>query len=407
MNSTNTAPEIVATLKAEFVNEFEFTPRREKVRRFSDETQITHPYTREYEAKVSVKVGNAVKELTFRENEYYKSSYRDEAGEYHSGVTYKYLGLKENTHPFQELENAGIAVDYSEVLFQYVKLVEEAKYRETLIERYNTWENIRRAKKRLAESWIHNFEATIRADRNKRIQAAVQLTTFAPSTDYNKKHHINITYKGVTVPIHIVDGSFAFNNEKYEWGFKPYMENSDNKVELADDKLRRAKREGTLFLKAIEAIDIREANVAYRNKQREEEIAHNKKVGKILRKAAGVPVMFKEEQEWSRRDDRSYRVARYHVLVESNESSYDVAEKIEIKYSSYNDGQFTVKGLTLREDQFKKVLDILIDGRKVFTKEEYEKAKAELEAKREAERIKREKEWEEEQKKRIAEENKN
>ena len=348
-----------------------------------------------------------MKELIFEEVDHYISSYRDEAGEYHSSRSYKYLGLKENTHPFAWLENAGIAVDYSEILFQYVKLVEEAKYRETLIERAAKWENIRNAKKRLAESWIHNFEATIRADRNKRIQAAVKLTTFAPSTNYNEKHHINITYKGITVPIHIVDGSYAFNNEKYEYGMKPYMNESDNRVELEDGKLRRAKREGTLFLKAIEAIEIREANVAYKNKQREETVARNKEVGKILRKAAGVPVMFKEEREYSRHSDSSYLTPKYYILVESDESSYDVAESIAIKYSSYDDGQFTIKGLSLREDQFKKVLDVLIDGRKVFTKDEYEKAKAALDAKRKAEEEKRQKEWEEERKKRIAEENKN
>jgi len=49
---------IVTTLKAEKINEFEFIPREERVNRFSQETTIIHPYKSDYKAKVAVKVGN-------------------------------------------------------------------------------------------------------------------------------------------------------------------------------------------------------------------------------------------------------------------------------------------------------------------------------------------------------------
>ena len=65
MEEMNKNSEIIATLKAEFVNEFEFTPTFKRTGyRFSRETnEIEHPYTSYYEAKVSVKVGNTVGQI--------------------------------------------------------------------------------------------------------------------------------------------------------------------------------------------------------------------------------------------------------------------------------------------------------------------------------------------------------
>ena len=406
MTQTENTP--IATLKVEFVNEFEFVPNMERKTRFSDEKVITHPYTSNYEAKVAVKVGNAVKELTFKKNHHYTSSRTLEDGRYVSGQSFDFFGIDENTHPFEELEKAGLHVDYSEAQYQYEKLVAEAKYREVLIKRYNNWKQIRSAKAALANSWIHGFEATIRADKNKRIQAAVLNTTFAVSTKWNEKHVAKITYKGVKVLIHKIDGSFCFNNEKYGYDMNPTDAETGQNVELDEGKLRRAKREGTLFLKAIEAIDYRNERMAMLKKQREETESKNQKVHRILKEVTGLPVLFKEEREYSRQRgiNDSWLKAKYFLLIKSDESSYDVAKSLELGYSTYEGGQFTLKGMTLNQDKFKRILDIFLEGREVFTKEEYTKAKAELDAKRKKEEEERQARWDKERKEREAAEKK-
>lgn len=365
----------IATLKAEFVNEFEFIPSKERKSRFSDEMVITHPYTSNYKAKVAVKVGNAVKELLFCKNHHYTSSHTTKDGTYISGQSYDYLGLVDSSHPFKELEEAGLFVDYLNVLIQYQDLVEEAKYRETLIKRHKNWQNIRKAKASLANSWIHSFEAIIKADKNKKIVEAVKETTFAPSTNYKEKHNVKITYKGVVVPIHKVDGSFAFNNEKYEYGMDPADVITKNKADLEEGKLRRAKREGTLFLKAIEAIDYRNERMANNNKARRNEIKEREEYRLKLEEVGGYPVIMEEERKYSRdrHSNYSWLEANYFLLLEQPENYYTSQfKKISVSISKhYKTGEYEygVRSLVgLRPDQFKTILDVLVDGREILPK---------------------------------------
>src|SRR6056297_3297865 len=115
----------VATLKAEMVTEFTFTPLKRTPRyRNSDTGEILAPYREDYEAKVGVKVGNSVKELTFRVHTHYMKSYNDSEGRFRTREDIEWLGIDERTHPFEELENAGVLIDYMDVLVQYQKDVE-------------------------------------------------------------------------------------------------------------------------------------------------------------------------------------------------------------------------------------------------------------------------------------------
>lgn len=361
----------IATLKPELVNEFEFTPRRERIKRFSEETHITHPYTSDYEAIVAVKIGNTVKELKFNLNSHYVNSYHKADGTYVKGESFEWLGLDKSTNPFEELENVGIVVNYLHILIQYQDMVKNAKYREALMKRYEAWVNIRKAKKSLIDSWIHKFEATIKSDNNKKIKEAVKETTFVPSTKYGSKHHINITYKGITVPIHMVDGSFAFNNSQYEWAMNLTAIDKEKKsVKIADDKLRKAKREGTLFLKAIEAIDEYFAIIESEKKRKEKKVSETEKRKDFLSKTLEYPVIVIEERKYSRerRSDHSWMEQKYFLLLEQPKDRWESGKRINISYNDYIN-HFSVNGLNdLREDQFKSIVEILIDGRKPLKK---------------------------------------
>lgn len=371
MENTNQKP--VVTLKAEFVNEFEFTPRSERVGRFSDETKIVHPYQSNYEAKVAVKIGNAVKNLIFKENDHYVPSFYREDGTYVSGTSFMFLGLTEKSNPFEELENAGIAVDYFHIQLQYQKMVKEAKYQETLIRRYEIWVNIRKAKKSLKDSWIHKFEGTIKADNNKNIKAALKLTTFGISKKYDGKHNIKVTYKDITVPIHMIDGSFAFNNEQYEYNMDPFItnENGEKKnVKIANNRLRKAKKEGTLFLKAIEAIDVYLNDIDYKKNARKEELSETEEKRTYLEKVLGHKVCVTEERKYSRdrHSNHSWLEKNYFLLMEQPKDRWEKGTRISINYYDHYK-TFGIKGLdNLNEKQFKSIVEILIDGRKVLPK---------------------------------------
>lgn len=364
---------IIATLKAEFVNEFEFVPEKQKVSRFSDEMKVIAPYTSDFKATVAVKIGNAVKNLTFKENNKYISSQYLEDGTRKPSLDVYWLGIDKNTNPFEDLENMGIAVDYLEVLMQYQKLVEEAKHRKLLMERYEKWERIREAKKSLKESWIHDFEGIIKADKNKNIKAAVKETEFIPSKEWNKKHYVTIKYRGVAVPIHKIAGSFCFNNEKYEYDMKPFDVKTGNSAEISEGKLKRAKREGTLFLKAIEAIDERNAIIKSRIERRKNQVKETEEKRLFLEKVCGHHVHMEEKTEYPRRNShrtQPYMFQTFWLITEQPESKYSSFKGIKIDYSDYNEKiRFSINGkFDLREDQFKKIIEILLDGRKPFTK---------------------------------------
>lgn len=361
---------IVATLKAEIINEFEFIPKEEIVNRFSNETIITHPYKSHYEAKVAVKVGNAVKNLFFSEKTKYISGFTNENGEFKPGFDVNHIEVIDetgSTQIFEELENAGIRVDYMDVLMQYKQLLEKAKYHEKLLKRWNEWEKIREGKKKLKNSWIHDFENVLKSDKNKKIQSLLNEVTFEPSTKYNKKHYVNLIYKGVVVPIHKIAGSFVFNNEKYEYELKPYEKETRNRVELEEDKLRRAKREGTIFLKAIEAIEIREKQIEYRKNKRIKELKELKDTKEHFEKVLGFPVHVEETLERSSYSNNSYKVHKYWLITKQPERKYASFEGIRLgKYEKDGVYTYSINGtFKLDEDKFKRIIRILLEGKKV------------------------------------------
>lgn len=389
MTEVNTMP--IVTLKAEIVTEFVFTPAY-KVSRYRVNTEeIEAPYRKDFEAKVGVRVGNTVKELTFRTHTKYMDSYRDENGNWCSRDNIEYQDIDDRS-AFAELEAAGIAIDYIDVLVQYQKAVEVAKYRMSLHTRYKNWERIRGLKKDYAASWIHGVKAELDADKNKRIQAALLETVFEKTTLESYLSHpsdsVRLTYKGVTGFIHREggsDGSYYFDGEStYKFPEDWNGESSYNhRFKISDGKKRRAKRIGTLYLKFVEEVDYEltaRENRANRLKSEAEKRAEKKA---RLSEITGYPVIILKSEK-SRRDHRghyvgSYDEYTYFILIGQPESKYSsptgFAIDEDIK-TEYKDGknveigrEYSIRNLRgLSKEQFKSILDILMEGKVALTK---------------------------------------
>ncbi len=84
----------LVTLTAEMVNELEFVPNVFNGNHTNGYKKITRPFDpRDFEAKVSVKVGNAVDSIKLRKFDKYVGSNTDKNGRYVCGHHRKYLGI--------------------------------------------------------------------------------------------------------------------------------------------------------------------------------------------------------------------------------------------------------------------------------------------------------------------------
>ena len=377
----------VATLKAEMVTEFTFTPLKRTPRyRNSDTGEILAPYREDYEAKVGVKVGNSVKELTFRVHTHYMKSYNDSEGRFRTREDIEWLGIDERTHPFEELENAGVLIDYMDVLVQYQKDVEVARHRMILHKRFQKWEQIREQKRKYTESWMHTAEADLKADKNKKIQAALTHSKFTTKSleTYLKtgRASVCVEYKGVTAWIYMESGSYMFDGDS---SFK-FPEDWDGKnshchiFTIADGKTRRAKRLGTLYLKLVEEIDFEISSREARANQRKTEAQKREETRKTLETITGhkVLVIRIEKPKYSYGHNSGYEgtytVYNYKIVTEQPKYSHsdvkglNLHEKVE---TEYKDGiykevgkTYSVNGLNgLSPEQLKKIVDIAMEGK--------------------------------------------
>jgi hypothetical protein len=175
-----------------------------------------------------------------------------------------------------------------------------------------------------------------------------------------------VTYKGYTSTIQLENGSYTFSNARNSIGNTAY---------ITDHKTRRAKREGTIYFKFLEAVDIYVANAEYKKKKREEEVSETEQTRLRLEEVAGYPVYMKEETEYSRggrRTNHSWKSQKYYLITGQPDSYYGSFKGIQISESitGYEEEgyktSYGVKGCNnLRVEQFKAILDILVDGRHI------------------------------------------
>ena len=378
----------LVTLKAEFVNEIEFEQEFERIRAYSSETKVVHPYVSEYKATVSVKVGNTVKQITLGENhEYISSEGRYGDDDYKESYYKDYIGLHyREINPFQSIIDAGIEIDFSDIFVQYEIMLKEAKRHEMVIKRAKNINRIRARKAEYQNSWPIVFKSIIEKDKNKKIQDAFPKTKFKPISEKNfvvenDSLSLKLIYRGFDTGIWIEGGSYVFQ-DAYEVPKDAKREYTHHR-QITNGKRRKAKREGTTFLRFTEAVD---NYIARRESQLDEDTKarlKRKEEKEYLEKVSGYPVTILVEDK-SRYDYRriyqgSYKVFTYKIVEKKTTSKYDTKyEGITIDFIAdfeWKDGEhvevpgtrtFSIKNLDkLSKEQFKQILDILLKGKEL------------------------------------------
>ena len=358
--------EIVATLKAQSVNAYEFTKPRGY--------RSNDLYESDFDAEVMVKVGNAVKDIKLRIHRDYVSS----TGEYNTPTYvdshYTPYAPQVYRNSFSELKEAGIEIDFSDVLAEYqaevwiakatqkkAKATRKAKAKAERREGYHT-------------SWPFKFVEVIAKDPNKKIKAANFRLSTPGKFDFihRGESFVQVTYKGIVGYISREDGRYIFKDgrgtEKNERG---YFET----FAVTDGKVRRAKREGTTLLKFLEAVDeyfaIREARKTRAQKQKEARAEFKKK----LEKLAGYPVVefmetrYRKNNRGMNQYDQEYKEYSYKIVTKQPDSHYGSAEGLKISENTYNGETYSINGLGgLSKKEFKAILTILLENKEVFAK---------------------------------------
>lgn len=380
---------IVATLIAEFVNELTFIP--ETNRRFRQD-EITAPYQSDYEAEVAVKIGNTVKEIKLHiHKEYHSSEGEWQTPEYKESWTELIPKLTRGSMAqFDGMTEAGVDIDFSDIISQYTAMVEEAKKHEEQIKKDKLVALDKDRRKKYKTSWPVTLQNTIDIDRNKTIIAERENLTITPVTEdeyaENGWYWAKIAYKGFQTKLEICDG-------KYEWQGahedKGVINEEGKKVmdyaRLNDNKKKRAAHPAVAIRKYLEEVNEYISNREYRkNRSNKEYLARRKEV-KMLEKACGFPVATNSERKYSRdhrgrSNNSSWMVYTYLVVTKLSDSGYSSNSGITINTESekeYKDGEYnevpntrtyTIGGFrNLDLEQFKGILTLLLKGKKVIT----------------------------------------
>jgi hypothetical protein len=374
----------VATIKAEFENEISFIPKTNRFNSIS-----TWPYTSDYRAQVTLRVGNLVKEVILEVNEeWFPSSGKFGTDNYVDSHYEKSIGFPTHENYFKTLEEAGLEIDFSDIFKQYEKMIEEAKMHEKVLKRAIEWKKIREKKEKYDNAWIHGIESELKADKNKHIRKALEKTTFKPLDkrrfiSYDTSLNIAVTYNGFTGYFFKENDSFSFyGHSVYELPEGVEVENKYTyKREIAEGKTRKAKRIGTLFLKFVNEVDSYISTREYKKNKQNKAEEERKAKKELLKKVSGFPIQLYKENKYRHSFNRrgpgeSYIVYNYYIITDQPEYSFSdpTGFKIntEIK-TEYKDGEHieipgsrtfsinTIFGLS--EKQFKSIIDILMEGK--------------------------------------------
>jgi len=347
---------VIATLKAEKVNDFEF---EKPTSRYSKNKL----YTDKFDAEISVKVGNAVKDISLRiDRDYISSVGTYDTPEYVEGYDTPYAP-EISSNGLKELKETGIEIDFSDILKEYQELVWKAKDEIKANKAKSKREGKALRREQYPTSWPMDFIVSIDKDPNKRIKVAdfelkpVGLKQFV----HNDKSFVQVFYKGVI-------GHITKEDDRYIWRNAVSVDKNENdyrdQINLSGDKVKRAKREGTSLLKFLDAVDEYFAiKKARKTRAQNEETARNEKRN-ILQDASGLKVEISKESKskhkWNGRYDGSYTY--YTYVISLNGTYFSVGteqfdteqygEKTRRTYSIRNFSKLTLK-------QFKGIIEIL------------------------------------------------
>lgn len=334
----------IVKLKAEKVGDFKFTPERSG-----------KPHTSDFEAVVNVKVGESEMEINVHQGREYHSSvgtygtptYIDSFTEYFPALGYR-------NNEVDKLKNVGVEIDFSEVFTHFEEAMKEVKLAakewelqveiNRLEQRKTDWEN----------SWIHKFDSVIKADKNKKIKAAKYTITPCDKDNYvNSGGYLFITleYNGYKGIISKEDGRFVFNHAYTK------MENDERL--FSETARKKAKNEGTIFLKFIEGVDEGIAIKKSRKERAQTEAEKRAVYAAHLKEVSGYEIEVKAETRYHsdyrgrRQWNDTYIEYTYYAKLKNRLVSVSFFERENVKL-------YSVAGLrNLKSFEFKSILDIL------------------------------------------------
>ncbi len=309
--------EIVATLKASLVNDIIF---EKEMARYSTELSFRN----DFKVNVGIKVGNTVKETYLLVTSKYNSN---TIGNYDYTHTI-------NKRPFESLIEAGIDIDFGDVLETYkiaVAINKELQEAEKV-------ERKRLQKIALGKdydnSWIHTLSMIV---DNKLKNFKFTRVPISKDDYVNGDRNIGIIikYKNINVKLYREDGKYCFCD-----GYKlaPTDEYPDRRESLyiSDHKVRRGKNGKGMIYKVLTHIDeylvIRE-NIKNR-KEREEKQRND--THSILEKNSGLSV--KRDTEWRSAHNRNEQGRSVEIFTISiGERTIKVNTQM---YKPYKDGAY-------------------------------------------------------------------
>ena len=362
-------------LKPEFVNDITFLTEKDR------RGNVTSIYTDDFRAIVSVKIGNAVKELMLAQNSEYVPSTGYGTPDYKESFTRKWSGLYHRIeNPFQDLITAGIEIDFSEIIFRYGVEVVKAKLYLEDIKKENEEKRIVLAKENYKTSWPVLFKAKLEAERNKTIKAAKDLIVVIPSTEkdyvYSGNTFVDVFYKSFKIRIYHEGGKFC---SRSACEIKP-----DDKEDYIFFKEKKSIQQMTILLKFIEEVDNLLVTREYVKKKTDTEYQKRREIVKILEEASGYPVTTFKKEEYSRNRNASPRnwiEYSYKLVTSIPDSQYGIYEGINVgtyvatvfdsekqEYVEDPTGRkYSIEGIrNLSKEQFKKILDVLLESKIVL-----------------------------------------
>lgn len=342
---TNVKETPITTLKAEVVNDIEILKKG-------------HSYPTDFECEIAVKVGNKVENLTWEFGRDYRSSNSTPIAHMDNRSKEKFDGLIQ----------AGIAIDYSDVVKDYLSAIEVCKEQ---IEK-DKKEAIKKRKianaKFYDSSWVPAFIENVKGD--KRFETKdfeFKLMDRQKYIDGDDELFVTLIYRGIsgnfknsdfTINIaHSFRGKLEKRFNVYN-GYKLHEDGRYETVMVTDDKTRKGKLGKSVVHRWFQDVDEYLAIIESKKNRANKEKEDRQELMKLLKEKSGKSI--EGNNEYVYREDRrggSYYAWKYYIKLTP------IGEKEEKEFRvSFNDYQkvYSIDGLSgLNEFQFKSIIEIL------------------------------------------------
>jgi len=375
----NPEEKVIATLKAEMVNDITFIPSKGRY------NTPDEPYTWNYKAEVSVKAGNVVKEIELeceREHVYATRDKDDNLIESHYIPKNPNLTSR-SSEQFDDLVNAGISIDFSEIIAKYTEMLEEAVKHEKEIKKEAEIKRIIKFKEKYKTCWVLTAKDLLAKDKNKVLQNRRDKIKLIPCSEESfvrtEKGHMTFVYRNFRTDVSFYDKKYEWRSAYEDTGKVKDGEKVKEHRSISNGKTKRSVNLMTILLKYIEAVDDFITSREYIIKRRDDEYIKRREFVKLLEGACGRAVTTFKKEEYSRHRGSSSHWTKYtfRLITKLPKGKYDDPVGLRINSdmdTEYKDGKnveigrtYSIEGFRgLDLEQFNGILAILLKGKNVL-----------------------------------------